>query len=245
MRVLLLAGTSEARDIAQGLPKDRHHVVASLAGATRAPADLGCETRVGGFGGDAGFQQYLRAHPVDLVIDATHPFAHRVTARTVRICNEQCIPVLQVVRPEWRPGPDDRWSFIDAPHEARRLISKGARVFLATGRQTLQGFANLSDCRLYCRQIDPPEKPFPFPNGEYVIGRPPFSVNQEVALFQRLGVDVLVVKNAGGEMSRSKLDAARQIGLPVIVINRPMPPEGPKVETAGQALEWVATHADH
>ena len=112
-------------------------------------------------------------------------------------------------------------------------------MFLATGRQTLDQFANLEGRHLICRQIDPPDSPFPFPSGEYRIGRPPFSVADEVALFRELGVDWLVVKNAGGIASRSKLDAARQLELPVAMIRRPAQPDVPKLETVDEAIAWV------
>lgn len=245
MNILLLAGTSEARRLAKALSDQDHQVTASLAGATRAPLDMGCETRVGGFGGDAGFRAWLDAHPVDLVVDATHPFAHRVTARSVAICEEAGVPILQVNRPGWTTEGGDLWTFIDHPEQAAAHIEPGARVFLATGRQTLHDFANLSESHLFCRQIDPPDGPFPFPNGEYVVGRPPFSIEEEIGLFQKLGIDVLVVKNAGGAMSRSKLDAARALSMPVLMINRPKRPDGPIVDSVADALDWVAAHAHH
>ncbi|EPX78936.1 cobalt-precorrin-6A reductase [Litoreibacter arenae] len=239
MRILLLAGTSEARDLSQALVAQGHEVTASLAGATRAPRDLGAETRVGGFGGEQGFRDWLAAHPVDLVIDATHPFATQISERTARVCADEQIVNLQVIRESWMPKNGDNWTFIDRPEEAADVIPQGARVFLATGRQTLPDFHGLSSCYLICRQIDPPDGPFPFDNGEFLVGRPPFSIKDEVELFTKLQIDWLVVKNAGGTMSRSKLDAARALGMPVLMINRKRPPEGPKVATVEGALEFV------
>jgi precorrin-6A/cobalt-precorrin-6A reductase len=118
-------------------------------------------------------------------------------------------------------------------------VPPGATVFLATGRQTLQGFSNMAGRRLICRQIDVSEGPFPFENGEFLIGRPPFPVDAEIALFARLGVDWLVVKNAGGALSISKLVAARLTGLPVLMIRRPDNPDCARVETVGAALAWL------
>ncbi|MFY0691261.1 MAG: cobalt-precorrin-6A reductase [Paracoccaceae bacterium] len=243
MSILLLAGTGEARELALRLTEAGHHVTASLSGATRGPADLGCETRSGGFGGDDGFCRWLSEHPVDLVVDATHPFAHRISARTARICAERSIPYLQILREEWSASNEDRWIFIDYPDEAGKHIRPDETVFLATGRQTLQDFSGLKNNRLICRQIDPPEQPFPFPNGEFLVGRPPFSVEDEMELFTRLGIDWLVVKNAGGAASRSKLDAARKLGLRVLMLNRPAQPDAPKAATVDEALAWVASHA--
>lgn len=239
MTLLLLAGTTEAQQIAKALSDRGVPAVASLAGATRAPRATGLTTRTGGFGGADGFRAYLRTEGISAVFDATHPFAHRISNRTAEICAEQNIPYCQLLRPEWTPEADDDWTFLNSEDEAARHIAPGSTVFLATGRQTLDRFANLSSCRLICRQIDPPDRPFPFPNGEFMVGRPPFSISEERDLFKRLGVDWVVVKNAGGEAPRSKLVAARELGLKVAVINRPPQPTAPKVATVAEALAWI------
>lgn len=240
MRLLLLAGTGEAQKVARGLAVQGVDAVASLAGATREPNPIGLPTRHGGFGGDEGFRAFLAAEGITAVLDATHPFAHRISQQTARICAEESIPYCQILRPEWEPGPGDRWVRVAREEDVAALVPKGVTVFLATGRQTLERFANLAHARLICRQIDPPEGPFPFPNGEYLVGRPPFSVEEERELFQRLGVDWLVVKNAGGEAPRSKLIAARDLGIDVAMIDRPPQPEAPKVASVEAALDWVA-----
>lgn len=218
MTLLLLAGTGDARQIAKGLAGG--DVIASLAGATRGPAPLPIPTRVGGFGGEDGFRDFLDENGITAVLDATHPYAHRITDRSARICAELGLPFLQFLRPGWVAAPGDQWTEIAREEGAAALIPEGATVFLGTGRQTLERFANLTGRRVICRQIDPPEGPFPFPGGEFLIGRPPFSVEDEVALFDRLGVDWLVVKNAGGAASGTKLTAARHLGIPVLMIAR-------------------------
>lgn len=245
MNILLLAGSGEARRLAKHLTCKGHRVTASLAGATRDVEQYACQTRVGGFGGNQGFADYLTAQKPDLVIDATHPFARQISERSLRICLTIDIPYLQLLRPEWTPLPDDIWHMVSHPAEARAHISPGSVVFLATGRQTLKSFANLGDCRLICRQIDPPDGLFPFTNGDFLVGRPPFSVEDETTLFKDLGVDVLVVKNAGGTASRSKLEAARLLQIPVVMIERPPRPDAPIVETVEAALDWVNDHAHH
>ena len=123
--------------------------------------------------------------------------------------------------------------------DAAAHIPLGATVFLGTGRQTLARFANLAGRAVICRQIDPPESPFPFPGGRYLIGRPPFSTEDEVALFDKLGVDWLIVKNAGGDASRTKLTAAAQLGIPVLMIARPKGGDWPVVHDVDAALAWV------
>lgn len=240
MTLLLLAGTGEAQQIARALADQHVDCIASLAGATRAPRATGLPTRVGGFGGESGFKAYLTKAGITAVLDVTHPFAYRISLRTARICEEFGLPYCQLLRPEWRPEDGDRWTVLDREESAARHIPAGSNVFLATGRQTLDRFANLAGCRLICRQIDPPDRAFPFPNGEFLVGRPPFSVEEEATLFRKLGVDWLVVKNAGGEAPRSKLVAARQLGIEVAMISRPPQPNGPKVSSVEAALDWVA-----
>ncbi|RMH43036.1 MAG: precorrin-6A/cobalt-precorrin-6A reductase [Alphaproteobacteria bacterium] len=200
---------------------------------------IAARTRSGGFGGREEFRKYTKDNGIDAIIDATHPFAARISRRTAEVAASEGIPCLHVVRPPWTPGPGDRWTEIDEPAEAAAILPVGARVFLAVGRQTLRAFGPLPGRTLYCRQIDKAKEPFPWPGGEFVIGRPPFSVEEEEALFRRLCIDWLVVKNAGGEASRSKLDAARRLDLPVLMLNRPPLPPGPVVETVDAAVAWL------
>ncbi len=240
MNILLLAGTSEARAIAKALVIERRlNVVASLAGATRDPDTLGCTTRIGGFGGTGGFTRYMHDHKIDAVIDATHPFAARMSQTAADVCAKLGVNHIQVMRPAWTAGPGDKWCHVNEETEIGTMIPNGAVVFLATGRQTLDRFTGLQGCELICRVIDPPAKPFPFANGYFLQGRPPFSVGAEKNLFAQLGIDWLVVKNSGGAASRSKLDAARHLDLPVILINRPPQPDCTQVATANEAILWA------
>lgn len=241
MTVLLLAGTREAHDIARALAERGVSAVASLSGEARVPEPLALPTRTGGFGGAAGFRAFLEEHRVSALLDATHPFAARISRRSARICAELGLPYLYVLRPPWQAEHGDRWTFIDREEDAAAHVAKGATVFLTTGREGLERFANLRGRTLICRRIGGTEQPFPLPDGRFLEGNPPFSVAEERALFEDLGVDWLIVKNAGGEAPRSKLIAARQLGLPVILLNRPAPPEAPRVETVKAALDWVET----
>lgn len=241
MTLLLLAGTGLAQDIARRLEARKTDVIISLAGGSRAAADMaGLEVRVGGFGGAAGFRAYLASRGITAVLDATHPFAARISERSARICAEAGLPYALVQRPPWMPQEGDRWQMIDREEEAARHIAPGSTVFLATGRQTLDRFANLEACHLICRQIDPPDRDFPFGNGRFLVGTPPFSVAQERELFAELAVDWLIVKNAGGAASATKLTAARELGLRVAMIERPGLPDAPVMRSAEEALAWVA-----
>ncbi len=245
MRILLLAGTGEAKTLAMRIVAGGHTVMASLAGATRAPAPLPCDMRIGGFGGREGFIRYINAFQPDLVVDATHPFAARITARTAMICQQLDIPYILLSRPPWQPDPARAIHEVASVDAARPMIVRATRLFLATGRQTLEDFSGFMDCTLICRQIDPPDGPFPFPNGKFLIGRPPFSVEDEKALFQRERIDWLIVKNAGGAASYSKIEAAAQLGIPVIMLARPTLPDAPVASTVDEVMEWVDRHARH
>lgn len=240
MTLLLLAGTGEARRIAWGLTDTSVKVVASLAGATRHPEPLPVPTRVGGFGGEDRFRAYLADNAISAVLDATHPFADQITQRTARVCSELKLPYALVTRPQWAPQTGDTWTPIATPQDAAQHIPPDATVFLATGRQTLAQYANLEGRRVLCRMIDPPTEPFPFEGGEFVIGRPPFKQSREEDLFRALGVTHLVAKNAGGQGGRAKLDAARTLGLPVLMLARPKAPHAVCVTSVSEALLWVA-----
>ncbi|MDB9857724.1 cobalt-precorrin-6A reductase [Amylibacter sp.] len=238
MRVLVLAGTSEARALI-GEISGKHKVVASLAGVTRDPIDLGCETRVGGFGGVDGLVKFLRNEQIEAVVDGTHPFAAQMTWNAAAACLKTDTRHVILQRRGWKPKNGDDWRFIAQFEEVAGIIPQGATVFLGTGRQTLDQFSGLKGRRLLCRVIDPPQRPFPFEGGEFVIGRPPFSVEEEVVFFKRENIEWLVVKNAGGERSRSKLDAARMLRLPVVMQKRPKRPESKVVWSVEDCLAWL------
>ena len=239
MTVLILAGTGEARQIAEYCATRGIRAIGSYAGTTRQPGKLSICTRHGGFGGADGFRDYLKAHQITAIVDATHPFASNITRRSFEIAQDMGLPLLRFERPEWVPMLGDHWLTLTDEIEAVDHVKPGAVVFLATGRQSLRKFSNLSHARLICRQIDPPDSEFPWPNGQYLIGRPPFSVVDEQALFQQLDVDVLVVKNAGGASSRTKLDAARMLGISVLMIARPSPSGALSVQTLPEVEKWL------
>lgn len=215
MTLLILAGTAEARDLAKYCAATKIPAQASLSGATRKPLPLAVPTRHGGFGGADGFKTFIKEQNISAILDATHPFASFITERTFQVSQELGLPMMRYDRPEWKPSEGDKWTFINDESEAINYISSHLNVFLATGRQSLLKFKNISNSRLYCRQIDPPDMPFPWLNGTFIIGRPPFSEAAEKALFLKLNIDVLIVKNSGGSASRTKLDAARSLEMPV------------------------------
>jgi precorrin-6A/cobalt-precorrin-6A reductase len=197
------------------------------------------QTRSGGFGGDVGFQTYLKDHQITAVLDATHPFAARVSERTWRICREFGLPCVQLDRSAWQAGDEDNWTEVESAAEAAAATAPGRRYFVTTGRETLPAFWDATDRRFLFRHLrEGPSQDAP-PHITFVRGNGPFSVEQERDLFQELRIDGLICKNAGGVLSRTKLDAARDLRLPVILLRRPQPTGAPLVHSVAEALDWV------
>lgn len=239
--ILLLAGTAEARDLARRLAKAGVQAEASVAGAVSEIEAMPLPTRVGGFGGEDGFLRYLDEAKPTGVIDATHPFAARITDRTARSCAERGLPYLRLNRPAWEAGDGDNWNSVPDAEALPDLIPEGASIFLSVGRKELSRYTSLTGRKVVIRSIDPPDA---LPDGWIsTLGKPPFPLQEEVALFQQHKIDWLVTKNAGGASSATKLIAARHLNLPVAMIARPpLPPGIETVATAEEALIWALRH---
>lgn len=239
--VLILGGTTEARELAAALAAHPGvHVTTSLAGRVARPGAVEGDVRVGGFGGAEGLADWLRAEHVDTVVDATHPFAESITANAARAAGATGVPAVVLRRPGWRPGPGDRWHEVASLDEAAALLpSLGHRVLLTTGRLGLAAFAHLTDLHFVVRSVDPPEPPMP-PHTEVLLARGPFTPADEAALLHEHRIDVLVTKDSGGEATSAKLTAARQLALPVVVVRRPPLPEGVEaVPDVAGVLGWL------
>ncbi|MBV7669953.1 cobalt-precorrin-6A reductase [Streptomyces halstedii] len=248
MHVLVLGGTTEARrlagalSIADGSTADGPRVTSSLAGRVAHPKLPPGEVRVGGFGGADGMAEWIRAHRVSAVIDATHPFARTISFHAASAARATHVPLLALRRPGWVPVAGDRWHPADSLEEAARLLpGLGRRVFLTTGRMGLAAFAGLDALWFLARSVDAPEPPLPA-HTEVLLDRGPFSLEGERALIHRHRVDVLVTKDSGGEATAPKLTAAREAGIPVVVVRRPPVPDGvPVAATPEEAVAWLRT----
>lgn len=239
-RVLVLGGTAEARRLAAALQRDPSvTVTSSLAGRVAVPA-LPCgDVRIGGFGGPEGLAAWLRGHGTDAVVDATHPFAARMTANAVAATAATGVPLLLLRRPGWTQGPGDSWHRVpDAAAAAALLPGLGRRVFLATGSGDLAAFAHV-DAWFLLRAVDPPPPPLP-PRHHLVLARGPFTADAERALLREHRIDVLVARDSGGDLTAAKLVAARELGLPVVLLDRPPAPDAPAVATVEEAVAWLA-----
>lgn len=198
--------------------------------------------RIGGFGGAEGLAQYLRAEGIARVVDATHPFAAQISRNAIAACAATGTPLLALERPAWQPGPGDRWSMVpDIEAAVARLSGPPQRVFLAIGRQNLAAFAGQPQHHYLLRLVDPPGALL-LPDCTVELARGPFDAAGDRVLMQRHGITLIVAKNAGGTGAEAKLTAARDLGLPVILIDRPAIPPRPVTASVDEALRWC--HAD-
>ncbi len=237
--MLILGGTSEARQIAGRLAGiDGLRTISSLAGRVRNPALPAGEVRIGGFGGVSGLADWLKAEHAAAVIDATHPFAEGISANAAAACAQTGTPLLSLVRPPWTAVAVDRRRRASPADAARMLPSLGERAFLTTGRQGLAAFASLDRMWFLIRCVDPPSGPLP-PAHELVLARGPYDAAAELDLMRRHRIDVLVTKNSGGPLTAGKLAAARELGLPVVMVSRPPLPDVPRCESADEAASWL------
>jgi precorrin-6A/cobalt-precorrin-6A reductase len=241
VKVLVLGGTGEARRLAAALDVDpRFDVVSSLAGRVRAPSMPAGRARVGGFGGPEGLATWMRTEGIDALVDATHPFAANITASAVNASARTGVPLLVLRRPGWTPGPGDRWFRVPTPEAAADALSGlGERVFLTTGRGGLAAFAGLSEHWFLIRTVDPPQPPLPA-RTQVLLDRGPFTVDGERELFTTHRIQVLVTKDSGGPMTAAKLVVARELGLPVVMQDRPPAPDAETVDSVDEALGRLA-----
>lgn len=245
--LLILGGTAEAAALARrldGVPGLT--VTSSLAGRTTGGRDLPGTLRVGGFGGVDGLAAYLATAGIDLVVDATHPFAAQMTHNAAAACGAADVARLRLQRPPWQPVAGDRWDHVGDRAEAAQALGRhGANVFLATGRTDLAAFAHLGDKHFLVRLVEPPEAPLELAHFTLVTGRGPFREADDRALLQSHAIDVVVTKNSGGDGAYAKLAAARTLGLPVVMIDRPVEPAGETVDDVESARAWVLARVGH
>ena len=239
MRVLLLGGTSEARTLAARLPP-RVDVISSLAGRVPDPALPPGEVRIGGFGGVDGLRRWLEDSDVSAVVDATHPYAATITAHAAEVCSELGIPHVVFSRPAWPPGGA---ILVDGDAAAAEAVQDNGfkRVFLTTGRSGLAVFRDV-DAWFLIRAVTAPDPRTLPPSRELVLSRGPYRYDDEFALLSEHRIECLVTKNSGGDMTRPKLDAAAALDVPVVMVNRPMLPDGvTTVSTVDDAVAWVGS----
>ncbi|MFH8927595.1 cobalt-precorrin-6A reductase [Streptomyces pristinaespiralis] len=245
MHVLILGGTTEGRRLAETLHADGTvRVTSSLAGRVATPRMPPGEVRIGGFGGAEGMARWLREHDVGAVIDATHPFAGTISFNAALAAAEAHVPLLALRRPGWAPADGDDWHPVGSLEEAAdRAAALGSRVFLTTGRMGLASFAHIRDAWFLVRSVDAPEGACP-PRMDVLLDRGPFTLDGERELLRRHRIDVLVTKDSGGAATAPKLTAAREAGVPVVIVRRPPVPDGVPVAGGPQeAAAWLRAYS--
>ncbi|ALF55198.1 cobalt-precorrin-6X reductase [Nostoc piscinale CENA21] len=240
-RVLILGGTTEATELgARVATIDGIEAIASLAGRTREPSLPSRNVRIGGFGGVDGLVEYLRQMKIDVLIDATHPFASQISYNAAAAANEVGIPRLMLIRPAWEKTTSDRWIEVDSNAAAADILPNQAkRVFLTVGRQELSTFAHLQDIWFLMRMIDPPGKDALVPPGIILCDRGPFILENERKILVQHNIDTIVSKNSGGDATYAKIIAARELGVQVVMVKRSSVPTGEQVTDVDGAVAWL------
>jgi precorrin-6A/cobalt-precorrin-6A reductase len=241
-RLLILGGTGEAAALHEaGIERfeARLEIVSSLAGRTCKPRALPGTVRTGGFGGADGLARWLRKADIDMVVDATHPYAVRISANARLACEGSGVARLVLWREPWTAQPGDKWIQVaNVAAAAKVLSSVGKRAFLALGSGELRQFADVKGVWLMSRVAETPA-PEAAPPGFVVVDRGPFDAEDELHLLAEQDIDVLVSRNSGGDATVGKIAAARQRGIPVIMIKRPASEPGEQCSTIEEVLQWI------
>jgi precorrin-6A/cobalt-precorrin-6A reductase len=238
--VLVLGGTSEGRELAVRLAGDaRFRVLLSFAGRTQRLADPGVPYRVGGFGGVPGLVAHLERERHHALVDATHPFAAQMSLHAARAAELSGLPLLRLEGPAWRELPGDRWLVVPSVAEAPAALGAAPRrVFSSIGRQEVGHFASAPWHDYLLRAVDPFDPPLP--RARVICARGPFALPDEPALLERERIEVLVSKNSGTPSTYAKIEAARQLGIPVVMVARPLLPPVDTAPDVARALAWLA-----
>jgi precorrin-6A/cobalt-precorrin-6A reductase len=241
LRLLILGGTGEASALAASLAR-REDVAAivSLAGRTQNPALSALPTRIGGFGGVAGLREYLQTDGIDAVIDATHPFAAQMSRHAAEACAAGGVALLRFTRPPWAPVGGDNWIEVAGIEAAVAALGEAPRrVLLTQGRMQVAAFARAPQHHYVVRAIEPPADLSTLPSHRLILARGPFVLAQEEALLREERIELLVSKNSGGAATHAKIEAARLLAVPVVMLSRPALPDVERTHSLGAVMEWI------
>lgn len=239
-----MGGTTEASQLARTFAVQGVEAVFSYAGRTNDPIAQPLPTRIGGFGGVAGLCDYIRAERISHIIDATHPFAARMSWNAIEASLATGVPLLGLERAPWQAQPGDDWTHVaDIAGAVAALPLAPARVFLAIGKQNLDAFAAKPQHHYLLRLVDAPAA-LPLPDAHAIIARGPFDVAGDTDLLRNHRISHIVAKNAGGSGAEAKILAARALGLHIVMIDRPHLPPRQVVSTAGAVMAWLGHDAE-
>lgn len=237
--VLVMGGTRDALRLAEQLHERGVDVTTSLAGVTADPRLPPGKLRRGGFGGPSVMADYMRAQGFGAVVDATHPFAAQISHSTYEASRLAGLPYVRLERPGWEPQAGDCWIPVSSVSAAAEVLPPSAKVFLTVGRKSLAAFTARENITGIARMIEPPGAPVPT-GWTLLLERPPFEVADEMQLMQLQGISHVVTKNAGGDLTYSKIVAARELSLPVVIIDRPAKPDAPCCPTVQAVVKWLS-----
>ncbi len=244
MRALILGGTSDANLLADAAARAGLDAIYSYAGRTRAPISQSLPSRVGGFGGANGLAEYVRREGITHVVDATHPFAAEISSNAVAACEATGTPLIALERAPWAKAAGDNWIEVaDITSAAAALPENRARVFLAIGRRHIAAFSIKPQHTYTLRFVDPPDGPLPFPDVDVIVSRGPFNLAGELEMMRARGIEWIVARNSGGTGARAKIDAARELGLRIVMLTRPELPERPRAESVAEVMQWLGHRA--
>jgi precorrin-6A/cobalt-precorrin-6A reductase len=241
MRILILGGTAEARALAQALAgRSEFEAIVSLAGRTAEPLPQAAPVISGGFGGAEGLARYLRNENIDVLIDATHPFAAAISANALKAAGSTNVKLLALRRPPWEKVACDNWIEVESVAQAVQALGETPkRVFVALGRNELQPFAGAPQHFYLVRSVDPVDPPLAVPDAVYIAARGPFGEAEDRDLLARHNIEMIVAKNSGGQATYSKIAAARALGLPVVMLKRPALPDVTSVATVEEVVDFL------
>ncbi|WP_207950597.1 cobalt-precorrin-6A reductase [Marinobacter sp. JSM 1782161] len=245
MKVLILGGTTEASALASALAERSIPAEFSYAGRVAAPREQPIPTRVGGFGGAFGLARHLRAGGFSHLVDATHPFARQMSLNAVAAARDSGVHLIALTRPPWTPEPGDNWEHAaDIPAAVEALAGPAQRVMLAIGRMHLDAFLGQPQHHYLLRLVDQPDTQPPLPRHTVTVDRGPFTIANDRALLRGHRIERVVCKNAGGSGAASKIVAARELGIPVLMIDRPELPARREAHRIDAVLDWLAHDTD-
>lgn len=238
--LLILGGTSDATALARAIAEADIPATLSLAGRVAHPIKSPLPQRTGGFGGPDGLASFLTDNRITHLIDATHPFAAQMSLNAIAAADVTGIPLAALTRPPWRAEARDHWMHVpDMEAAVAALDGPAQRIFLAIGRQQLSLFSAQPQHHYVLRLVDPPTAPLPLPDCEAIVARGPFAEADDIALLQEHRIDMVVSKNSGGAGAYAKIAAARALGLPVVMIDRPELPDRLELASPQEVLDWI------
>ena len=243
MKILILGGTTEANALAHALHQQNIPAIYSYAGRVARPKGQPIPTRSGGFGGVAGLVDYLTQEQITHIVDATHPFAQQMSRNAIAAATQTSTPLVAFTRPAWQATLTDQWQSVASIEAAVETIEKlpPQRIMLAIGRMHLHQFTHCQQHFFLLRLVDKPDAPLPFQHAQAIIDRGPFTAEADTALLKQQGIELIVSKNAGGTAAQSKLIAARELGIPILMIERPVIPERNELFDLDAVIDWLHT----